>query len=67
MNTKRVAAFAVVATLMVMAILFVRGPGTVPAGQQPLLALSTTNLGEFEKAFEARENVPRLLLLVSPT
>ncbi len=67
MKAKRVAAFAVVATLMLMAILFVRGPGTVPVGQQPLLALSTANLGEFDKAFEAGENAPRLILLVSPT
>jgi hypothetical protein len=67
MKTKRVAVFAVIAMLILMAVLFMRGPGTVPAGQQPLLALSTTNLREFERAFEASENAPRLLLLVSPT
>jgi len=47
--------------------LLVRGPSGAPAGQQPLLALSSANFGEFEKAFDANADVPRLLLLVSPT
>lgn len=67
MKTKRLALFAVIAMLILMAFLFLRGPGTVPAGQQPLLALSAANLDEFHKAFDANAGVPRLLLLVSPT
>jgi hypothetical protein len=67
MTTKRVAVFAVVAVLILMTILFLRGPGTVPAGQEPLLALSSANLGDFQNAFDAHTDVPRLLLLVSPT
>ena len=43
------------------------GPSKVPAGQQPLLALSTTNFGEFAKAFDDTADGPRLILLLSPT
>jgi hypothetical protein len=67
MTTKRVAVFAVIIVLILMALLLLRGPGTVPAGQQPLLTLSAANLGEFQKAFDANADIPRLLFLVSPT
>ncbi|HEV2616638.1 MAG TPA: hypothetical protein VGU63_08535 [Candidatus Acidoferrales bacterium] len=57
--------------LAVLAVLFaaiyLAGPGTVPAGQQPLVTLSSVNLSGFEGAFDADADMPRLVLLLSPT
>jgi hypothetical protein len=67
MKKQRAVVLAFVALLVLVAIAYLWGPGSVPAGQKPLLALSSTNLSEFEKAFDDSPDVPRLLLLVSPT
>lgn len=57
----------VVAVLILLAIFYLWGPGTVPAGQQPLVTLSSANFDQFGKAFDANPDAARLLLLVSPT
>lgn len=57
----------VVAVVMLAAVYFLRGPGTVPAGQQPLTTLTSANAGAFESAFDADANLPRLVLVLSPT
>ena len=65
---KRRAILAVVAAIVVLlAIVYVWGPSSVPAGQQPLVTLSQANWSEFAAAFDADPNVPRMLLLLSPT
>ena len=65
---KRRAILAVVAAIVVLlAIVYVWGPSSVPAGQQPLVTLSQANWSEFAAAFDAAPNVPRMLLLLSPT
>jgi hypothetical protein len=57
-----------VATVVLLgAIYFPRGPETVPAGQQPLTTLTSANAGAFESAFDADANLPRLVLVLSPT
>lgn len=65
---KRRAILAVVAAIVaLLAIVYVWGPSSVPAGQQPLVTLSQANWSEFAAAFDADPNVPRMLLLLSPT
>lgn len=57
----------VVAVLLVLISFFLWGPGTVPAGQPPLATLTSANVGAFEGAFDADADLPRLVLLLSPT
>lgn len=64
---KRAATAALVAALLLTAALYLRRPALVPPGQQKLVTLSNANLGEFANAFDANSNVPRLVLLLSPT
>ena len=42
-------------------------PGSAPQGQESLVSLSDQNFAEFEKAFDEGADVPRLVLLLSPT
>jgi hypothetical protein len=67
MRRKRAIVLVLVAVLALLVIAYLWIPGSVPAGQKPLLALSSANFSEFEKAFDDNPDVPRLLLLVSPT
>ena len=67
MRKKRIIGLVLAAVLALLAIAYLWGPATVPAGQQPLVTLSSANFAEFEKAFDADAAAPRLLLLLSPT
>jgi hypothetical protein len=60
-------AILVVAVVLVLVIAYLLGPSSVPAGQEPLVTLSNANLDEFAAAFDADTNVPRMVLLLSPT
>jgi hypothetical protein len=57
----------VVAALLLAAVAYLWGPSSIPPGQPPLLTLTAANFSEFETAFEADTNVPRVVLLLSPT
>jgi hypothetical protein len=65
MKKKRVVLLAVIAVVLVLAVVY--GPSSVPPGQEPLVALSTRNLSDFENAFDRDVDAPRLVLLLSPT
>lgn len=67
MKTKRAILVAVVAVFVLLVAIYLWGPSSVPRGQQPLVALSAMNFSEFETTFDADADVPRLLLLLSPT
>jgi len=67
MKKKRAIVVTIAAVLVLLAVAYLWGPSSVPAGQEPLLALSSTNFSEFEKAFDSNTDVPRLVLLLSPT
>lgn len=64
---KRVVIIAVVAVALVFAGVYFWGPSSVPFGQEPLTVLSPKNLSEFSAAFDAHSDVPRMVLLLSPT
>ncbi len=67
MKRKRLIGFGVAAVLVLLTAGYLWGPGSTPHGQDPVATLSEGNLGEFEKAFDAETDVPRLVLLLSPT
>jgi hypothetical protein len=67
MKKKRLIGVAVAAILVLLTGAYLWGPGSAPRGQEPVVTLSERNPGEFEKAFDAEADVPRLVLLLSPT
>jgi hypothetical protein len=67
MKKKRLIGVAVAAGFVLLAAAYLWGPGSAPRGQQPVVTLSEGNPGEFEKAFDAETDVPRLVLMLSPT
>jgi hypothetical protein len=64
---KRALIVGVIACVLLVAALYLWGPSSVPRGQEQLVTLSNANFSEFENAFDADLNVPRLVLLLSPT
>ena len=67
MKRKRLIGVGVAAVLLLLAAVYMWRPGSAPRGQDPVVTLSEENLGEFEKAFDVETDVPRLVLLLSPT
>jgi hypothetical protein len=67
MKKKLIILGVVVAVVLLATIYFLQEPGVVPAGQQPLTTLASANTGAFQTAFDADANLPRLVLLLSPT
>jgi hypothetical protein len=67
MKKKLITFGVVLGVVLLAAIYFLQGPGTVPAGQQPLTTLTSANAGAFEGAFDADADSPRVVLLLSPT
>ncbi len=67
MKKKHVLALLLTATVLIVTARYLWWPGAVPSGQQPLVSLSLQNFSEFEKAFDEHADVPRLVLLLSPT
>jgi hypothetical protein len=67
MKGNRLISGGVPAVLVLLAAVYLWGPGSAPRGQDPVVTLSEGNLGEFERAFDAETDVPRLVLLLSPT
>ena len=64
---KRTILVAAIAVFGLLAIAYLWGPSSVPAGQEPLTVLSNGDLREFAAAFDRDADVPRLVLLLSPT
>jgi len=67
MKKKQLIGVVVTAVLLLLGVTYLWGPGSAPRGQEPVVTLSQTNVVEFEKAFDAETDVPRLVLLLSPT
>ena len=63
---KRLLIGVIVAVLLVVAV-YLWGPSAAPPGQAPLTTLSSANFTEFSGAFDSQADLPRLVLLVSPT
>lgn len=67
MKKKRVIVLPVIAAVLLLAAVYLWGPSSVPAGQEPLVALSNANFSDFENTFDDDLGTPRLVLLLSPT
>jgi len=64
---KRVVIVAVAAVVLLLAVVYLWGPASVPPGQEPLTVLSNADLREFAAAFDSDADVSRMVLLLSPT
>ena len=64
---KKAAIAGVVLVILLFVGVYLWGPAAVPRGQEALVTLSFANFSKFENAFDADPNVPRLVLLLSPT
>ena len=64
---KKLIALAVIAVILLLAVVYLWGPSSVPPGQEPLVALSNANFSDFENVFDGDLGTPRLVLLLSPT
>ena len=64
---KKLIVAAVAVMVVVLGTVYLWMPGKVPADQQSLVTLSSSNIGQFESNFDSGTNVPRLILLFSPT
>jgi hypothetical protein len=67
MTQKRAIVLAMIVVVLFLAVVYLWGPSSVPSGQEPLVALSNTNFSDFENAFDRDFDIPRLVLLLSPT
>jgi hypothetical protein len=61
-----IVALFVIASLLALSWLFYGGE-TVPAGQPPLLSLTSSNFEQLRAAFNAATGEVRIVLLLSPT
>lgn len=64
---KKIVIVAIVAVALVVAGAYLWEPSAVPSGQEPLTVLSPENVGDFAAAFDANPDLPRIVLLFSPT
>ena len=64
---KKIAAYLGLCVFLLLAIFYLWRPSAVPNGQEPFLTLSNANFSEFQKAFNAQADGPRMVLLLSPT
>ena len=67
MRRKQTIIAALAAIVVLLAGVYLWGPSSVPAGQEPLVTLSSANFSEFQNAFDADADASRLVLLLSPT
>jgi hypothetical protein len=58
---------AVIAFVLFLAVVYLWGPSSAPPGQEPLTVLSDPDLREFAASFDRDADVPRMVLLLSPT
>lgn len=57
----------VVALILLAAFFYLRAPGSAPSNQEPLVTLTPANLIQFAASFDARVDIPRVIVLLSPT
>ena len=58
---------AVITFVLLLAVVYLWGPSSVPAGQVPLAVLSNAGLHEFAAVFDGDTDALRIVLLLSPT
>jgi hypothetical protein len=66
MNRQRTL-WIVVAIVLLAVAFYLWGSAHTPPGQQPLVLLTESNIGEFQNIFDGAATSTRIVLLVSPT
>lgn len=64
---KKLIIIGVIGVAAVLLAFYLWVPGSAPQGQPALVKLTANNFSQFTSAFDADANLPRLVLLVSPT
>lgn len=64
---KRLIAVGVVAAILLLGAAYLWVGSATPQGQDRLATLTPSNITEFEDSFDKSTEVPRLVLLLSPT
>jgi hypothetical protein len=64
---RRAVILVVLSSLVLLAVVYLWSPSSVPPGQESLVVLSNANSSEFENAFDTGSDALRLVLLLSPT
>jgi hypothetical protein len=64
---KKLIIIAAIALAVLPLAFYLWVPGSVPAGQQPLVKLTPASFPQFMAAFDEHMNLPRVILLLSPT
>ena len=64
---KKRAVVLALAAVLVLLVAYLWAPPVAPPGQEPLVTLSNANFDGFQNAFDGDFDVPRLVLLLSPT
>jgi hypothetical protein len=64
---RRTIILTVIVILVLLGAVYLWGPSSAPPGQEPVVSLSAENFSQFENAFDAGSDAPRLVLLLSPT
>lgn len=57
----------VIALILLAAFFYLRVPGSAPPNQEPLVTLTPANITQFAASFDAHMDMPRVILLLSPT
>jgi hypothetical protein len=64
---KKLIISAAITVVVVLVAFYVWVPGSAPQGQPPLVKLTPGSLSQFASAFDTYSNLPRVVLLLSPT
>ncbi len=67
MKKKILVVIAVIGVVLLATVFYRWLPGSVPSTQKPLVTLASANITQFAAAFDTDEDVPRVILLLSPT
>lgn len=67
MKKKTLVVIGVIALILLAAFFYVRVPGSAPPNQAPLVTLTPANVTQFAASFDVHMDMPRVILLLSPT
>lgn len=67
MKKRTLVIVGVIALILLLALFYLRVPGSAPPNQEPLVTLTPANITQFAESFDANPDRARVILLLSPT